>query len=185
MKGRVIKYKPVAKLSGKSSSKKGGMKGGYNELILSYKFKCSAEVRNSNFNRAKWDEKLIQQDTNLKEFCKNEDTKGIFRYFNDFNYVNGGDKISGETGISFQNYKEAKKTNEYGVIIQKLIILIKNIKKSLDELGSLPSGVDNFEVVIPEPNNYSNSSNSSNSLNISKYSYKEFLTYLHQELEKE
>ena len=29
LKGRVIKYKPVAKLSGKSSSKKGGMKGGF------------------------------------------------------------------------------------------------------------------------------------------------------------
>ena len=28
LKGRVIKYKPVAKLSGKSSAKKGGMRGG-------------------------------------------------------------------------------------------------------------------------------------------------------------
>jgi len=28
LKGRVIKYKPVAKLSGKTGAKKGGMKGG-------------------------------------------------------------------------------------------------------------------------------------------------------------
>jgi hypothetical protein len=34
LKGRVIKYKPVAKLSGKSSTKKGGMRGG-----TVYKFK--------------------------------------------------------------------------------------------------------------------------------------------------
>jgi hypothetical protein len=32
LKGRVIKYKPVAKLSGKSGAKKGGMRGGANRL---------------------------------------------------------------------------------------------------------------------------------------------------------
>ena len=33
LKGRVIKYKPVAKLSGKSGAKKGGMRGGGSEWI--------------------------------------------------------------------------------------------------------------------------------------------------------
>jgi hypothetical protein len=34
LKGRVIRYKPVAKLSGKTGVKKGGMRGG--EIILKY-----------------------------------------------------------------------------------------------------------------------------------------------------
>jgi hypothetical protein len=34
LKGRVIKYKPVAKLSGKTSSKKGGQRGGAGEIIV-------------------------------------------------------------------------------------------------------------------------------------------------------
>ena len=39
LKGRVIKYKPVAKLSGKSGAKKGGMRGGmtYEDFIQQYK----------------------------------------------------------------------------------------------------------------------------------------------------
>ena len=36
LKGRVIKYKPVAKLSGKSGAKKGGMRGGNNEMKLKF-----------------------------------------------------------------------------------------------------------------------------------------------------
>jgi hypothetical protein len=36
LKGRVIKYKPVAKLSGKSGAKKGGMRGGDNEMKLRF-----------------------------------------------------------------------------------------------------------------------------------------------------
>jgi len=34
LKGRVIKYKPVAKLSGKSGSKKGGMRGGTKQIFI-------------------------------------------------------------------------------------------------------------------------------------------------------
>ena len=32
LKGRVIKYKPVAKLSGKTGAKKGGMRGGGDKI---------------------------------------------------------------------------------------------------------------------------------------------------------
>ena len=53
LKGRVIRYKPVAKLSGKSGAKKGGMKGGNYEPIFSYEFKCSTEIRNSNYYNEK------------------------------------------------------------------------------------------------------------------------------------
>ncbi len=191
MKGRVIKYKPVAKLSGKSSSKKGGMNGGFNEPIFSYEYRCSVEVRNDNFRKIEWEKILSEQDKKLKEFCKNEDTKGIFKFFDDVDYEMN-DMISGRTGISFVDYKEAKKTYEYDEIIERLIVLIKNIKKSFDEFGSIP--YDEFVIVKPEHNKFSNnsnnsnrpnSSNSSNKKNISEYSYKEFLTYLHQKLEKE
>ena len=190
LKGRVIRYKPVAKLSGKSGAKKGGMKGGNYEPIFSYEFKCSTEIRNSNYEREDWEKILAQQTKNLKDFCENKDTKGIFRFFDSFSHQKD-DKISGETGISFKNYKEAKKTYEYEYdeIIKKLINLIKDIKKIFDEFGYIP--YEEFKLVIPELNNSSNSSNNpnssnnSNSSNISKYSYNQFLTYLHQELEKE
>jgi hypothetical protein len=48
LKGRVIKYKPVAKLSGKSGAKKGGMRGGANRLdrskpIMFYIYRPSHE----------------------------------------------------------------------------------------------------------------------------------------------
>ena len=39
LKGRVIKYKPIAKLSGKTSAKKGGMRGGANKLDRNKPFK--------------------------------------------------------------------------------------------------------------------------------------------------
>jgi hypothetical protein len=37
LKGRVIKYKPVAKLSGKSSTKKGGMRGGGEIIVKNFR----------------------------------------------------------------------------------------------------------------------------------------------------
>jgi hypothetical protein len=185
LKGRVIRYKPVAKLSGKSSAKKGGMKGGYNELILSYKYRCSAIANSGSYD---WTKIMDEQAKKLDDFCKNEDTKNIFRFKNNFSHI-GDDMVSAETSISFEEYKQAIITYEYNKIIEELIKLIKNIKKSFEKL---PTKQD-FELVIPKvipnPNNSSENelvnNNSSNSLNISKYSYKEFLTYLHQELEKE
>jgi hypothetical protein len=56
LKGRVIKYKPVAKLSGKTGAKKGGMRGGANILDrtkpLKFKiFETEKTPANSNFSR--------------------------------------------------------------------------------------------------------------------------------------
>jgi hypothetical protein len=195
LKGRVIRYKPVAKLSRKSGAKKGGMKGGFSKPIFSYKYKCSAEVKPGNFHIKNWEKILTEQDKKLRDFCKNTDTKEIFVFSNSIDYLID-DMISGETGISFKDYDDAKKTYEYDEIIKKLINLIKDIKKKFDE-SYIP--YEEFNLVIPNPNNSSNSSNNSNSPNnsnssnssnssksskISEYSYKQFLTYLHQELEK-
>lgn len=183
----MIRYKPVAKLSGKSGVKKGGMKGG-SKPIFSYKYKCTTFFNPSNSSRTKWEEIMRQQNKKLKEFCANRDTKGIFSFSDSYEHL-AHDWISGEIGISFNDYKEAKKKYEYDEIIEKLINLIKDIKKIFDKYSFKP--IEEFELVIPNPNNSSNSSNSSNSpnssnsSNISEYSYKQFLTYLHQELEKE
>jgi hypothetical protein len=56
LKGRVIKYKPVAKLSGKSGAKKGGMRGGANRLdrtrpLKFIIYKTEKTPSNSNFSR--------------------------------------------------------------------------------------------------------------------------------------
>ena len=189
MKGRVIKYKPVAKLSGKSSSKKGGMKGGFYGLIFSITYKKSIHTT-SNLGNEDWNELIVEHAKKLDEFCENSDTKGIFNVLN-YSAQSGDHKFSGQIEISFRDYKKAKKIYGYDEIIKKLIILIKYIKKSFDDYGKPPRDYDEFKAVIPEPKNSSNSSNSPNNSNspnrsnISKYSYKEFLTYLHQELEKE
>ena len=51
LKGRVIKYKPVAKLSGKTGAKKGGMRGGANRLDRTIPFKIKLiGTDNSNHN---------------------------------------------------------------------------------------------------------------------------------------
>ena len=189
LKGRVIKYKPVAKLSGKSSSKKGGMKGGFYWLIFSIKYTVNTT---SNFRNDELNKLIGEQAKKLDEFCKNEDTRGIFNFSIDSDQ-SGDHKFSEQIEISFRNYKEAKQRfkydkTEYDKIIKKLIVLIKNIKKSFEEFSlphRLPSGYDKFEVVIPDPNNNPNNSNSPNRLNISKFSYIQFLKYLHKELEEE
>jgi hypothetical protein len=180
LKGRVIRYKPVAKLSGKSSAKKGGMKGGYGELILSYKYRCSAIANSGRDDRTTI---MVEQAKKLNDFCKNEDTKNIFRFNDNFSHI-GDDMVSAETSISFEEYDQARKTFEYNKIIEELIKLIKNIKKSFEKLSTK----QDFELVIPNPNNSSENelvnNNRSNRSNISDYSYKEFLTYLHKELKK-
>jgi hypothetical protein len=159
------------------------MKGGLHEPIFSYKYKCSTVVRPGNSHIEKWEKILTQQDKKLKDFCDNTDTKNIFVFSDSFDYL-VDDMISGKTGISFKDYEDAKKKYKYDEIIKELINLIKDIKKIFDE-SYIP--YEEFDLVIPNPNNSSNnsnSSNSSNSSNISEYSYKKFLTYLHQELEK-
>ena len=57
LKGRVIKYKPVAKLSGKTGVKKGGMRGGnFVKILNNIKNKETAEELKNEINR------LIQGD---------------------------------------------------------------------------------------------------------------------------
>jgi hypothetical protein len=53
LKGRVIKYKPVAKLSRKESAKKGGMRGGENEFEIKFISKENSEKNytKTNYNR--------------------------------------------------------------------------------------------------------------------------------------
>ena len=53
LKGRVIKYKPVAKLSGKLGAKKGEMRGGTPEFEIKYisKDEAKQEYNKTNYNR--------------------------------------------------------------------------------------------------------------------------------------
>jgi hypothetical protein len=199
LKGRVIKYKPVAKLSGKKGAKKGRiMKGGHLEPIFSYKYKCSREFNPYNDSRIKWEELLGKQKKKLRDFCENRDTGDIFIFSDSHYFADEEGMILGSAKISFGDYDVAKEKWNYDEIIKELIKLIKGIKKIFDEYGVIP--YEEFEYGVPEPKNSSNNSNNSNSpnspnssnrsnnsnsSNISEYSYKQFLTYLHQELEKE
>jgi hypothetical protein len=76
LKGRVIKYKPVAKLSGKTGAKKGGMRGGDTKYIIDRSMPFEIEIilkDSSNAHKIDMlslikpflDEELIQEDSIL------------------------------------------------------------------------------------------------------------------------
>ena len=74
LKGRVIKYKPVAKLSGKSSKKsvvkKGGMRGGENEFEIKFisKDEAKQEYTRKNYNRESGGIVITDKSDNKKYF---------------------------------------------------------------------------------------------------------------------
>ena len=74
LKGRVIKYKPVAKLSGKSGSKKGGQRGGGIYMIV----KCKS-VGSGN--------KLVNAEDICKQVKKNLQSNGSIKSFNLFGEI--------------------------------------------------------------------------------------------------
>lgn len=98
LKGRVIRYKPVAKLSGKSSKKrvvkKGGMRGGYNEGETEKSIFFISTSKDYNF---------------LSNFypCK---------FTDDEEYNNSGNKIVFENMEQYFMYKKAKMFDESAII---------------------------------------------------------------------
>ena len=85
MKGRVIKYKPVAKLSGKTGAKKGGMRGGTINILDYYK-KIVGIVKHSTHVKQSFSDKTI------------EDRQGLIGRFNEaFRYI-------GQVGYGLKHY---------------------------------------------------------------------------------
>jgi serine/threonine protein kinase len=94
LKGRVIQYKPVAKLSGKLGVKKGGMKGGGYESTLSV---------NKNINDV-LDSPKYNTDNSLKFTIRNNTTNETIEY-NNISYL--GEGTYGKVFL-VENYKKEK-----------------------------------------------------------------------------
>ncbi len=80
LKGRVIKYKPVAKLSGKKGVKKGGMRGGAKNIVVNMDYKPKFRIiTNADFRR-KYLFNPLNLVLNLQKTCEKnlvDITKGI------------------------------------------------------------------------------------------------------------
>jgi len=179
LKGRVIRYKPVAKLSGKSGAKKGGMfknpaagpansntvlaqdSNSYNyslppqEQIAFIEFKEPERFENNG--------ELYEKSVELKNL--DDDIFNI--NISDLSRNNSNGKPAKRTvAIYFNDYSEAKKNKKFKENLNKLIELLKFFKeaeknKLLDTKLSLFTPDDSFS-----------------------HEHNEFLTYLHKELEK-
>jgi hypothetical protein len=127
LKGRVIKYKPVAKLSGKSISKKRGMKGGELETI------CFIH-----YLRYEYDEDLLDDypefNQKIEELNEIKNDKDSIFYINED--IDPPDELVYiDYTISFKNFSKAIMSKKYKSELKKLKELIKyfhNVKKLKD-----------------------------------------------------
>ena len=92
LKGRIIKYKPVAKLSGKKGAKKGGMRGGENEFEIKIISKENAEknYKNINYNRNFGGIVITDKSDNKKYFFdkrKHSYARGLYYEYTDKSFL--------------------------------------------------------------------------------------------------
>jgi len=179
LKGRVIRYKPVSKLSGKSGAKKGGMNRdsaavpansnadpALDSNTYNYSLPTQEQIALIEFKepeRSGNNGELYEKSVELKKL--DDDIFNIDIHDSSRNNYHG--KPAKRTVvINFNNYLKAKKKENFEENLNKLIGLLKFFKeaeknKLLDTKLSLFTPDDSFS---PEHN--------------------EFLTYLHKELEK-
>jgi len=177
LKGRVIKYKPVAKLSGKLSAKKGGMFKNPAGPALENNKKSSTDPTSENdYNQSRKYEQIAYiilttpdigfQNDEYSEKIKKLEQIGNDIFKVDINYQNKNifEDIPKKTNIFITlnglSISEAKKKLNFNKKLNDLIEILKYLKKNEFTLYN-----SNKEQFSPEHN--------------------EFLTYLHQELEKE
>jgi hypothetical protein len=124
LKGRVIKYKPVAKLSGKSSkktaAKKGGMMGGEGNKVIVFLFEGNEE--NINY---------FLQNANVKLIVDN-----LLHYFMDLNTnINRYDitapqilfnSLTGKTSDTFD--KDLFETDRFKNLVRQLQVLLNKMR---------------------------------------------------------
>jgi hypothetical protein len=145
LKGRVIRYKPVAKLSGKLGAKKGGM------------FKNPAAVNSNNHQGYPpiaiiyWTESEPEKSgANEDDFYeKIEELKAMNDIFNiTTNYVRQNDRTSRvSVDVSFYDFSEIDQNNRnYRTKLETLIKLLKYFIEA-----SSPPNYMNVEVVLASP----------------------------------
>jgi hypothetical protein len=168
LKGRVIRYKPVAKLSGKSSLKKGRiMKGGDGEEIVSIYFDLGPENSENLFNK------------NIEELIKLNESN-IFKV-----NIRGGNVLKQRITVCFKNrdYRKSMAEENFGEELNKLKKVLRNMKTFASMY------VENFSLEFcehklqPNPIDYSLNKNNRSMDNNSITRYNDFLTKLKKEIE--
>ena len=127
LKGRVIRYKPVAKLSGKTGAKKRRiMRGGESEPLVMITY--SSEMDGSNSNHRLMIDLIVQ----LREI--DDDIFNILFYEEEFN---GKNKINIHLNINFNNFSDINQENEkYTSKLKEIILVLKNMKKMNKRMSS-------------------------------------------------
>ena len=155
LKGRVIRYKPVAKLSGKSSVKKRGMmKGGKPKDILYFSY----DIENDYNTDDNWMTQSTQELEKLNE-------GGIFSISSDIDP--DYDKKRVDYTVSFEDYPNALMHEEYNSELDKL----KKIMKDIISFKHT-TGIEDFQLNFRKIFSENFSENDNNELS----DYKKFLT---------
>ena len=164
LKGRVIMYKPVAKLSGKSGAKKGGMIGGAPKLSGSEAGPDTEKTNNNNspigefltFAYISWDapeprENIEQIDELYKKIAK---LNQILKESETINFVNsdGNRNINGGMGkssitIGFYNSKDIKYDKELPHLKEFFKYCVEAAKE-----GSYLKNFFHFDFSLAKPN---------------------------------
>ena len=137
LKGRVIQYKPVAKLNKKTGAK---MKGGENEPLVIIDFILKTRITNSNCESLfKIIDKLALMNKSMFNITKT-----------DYLTSNGNDSTT--LYINFNNFSDIdKNTEEYSSNIKKLLELLKDIKKIKEKMNSFENDYKlNFTIAIQD-----------------------------------
>jgi hypothetical protein len=138
LKGRVIRYKPVAKLSGKSSAKKGGMNrnSAAGVVPINNDFPKYEQIAMIQFEELKGGEVSSFQENELIE--KSEELKqldgDIFHISTSNSSRNNvkGIRVKTSIDIYLNNYSRNKNKNDFNEKLNELIELLKYFKKAHD-----------------------------------------------------
>jgi hypothetical protein len=181
LKGRVIRYKPVAKLSGKSGAKKGGMKGGIFDDIFWINY-----LRYLDLNDLLEDYPEFKQ--KIEELDKIKKDKDSIFYITEWNSP-PSDDVYESYNISFKDFSNAitSKNNSELKKLEELIKYFHNMEKSK---GFVLKCKYNFTLYNPEENNSEennseeNNSEENNSEEKKLKKLKKYRKYLSELIEK-
>jgi hypothetical protein len=164
LKGRVIRYKSFAKLSGKSGAKKGGMFG------KSAAGPAPVNSNNNSNNNSPWgkNEQIAVIDCNtpdvMKEYTGDYDEKieqmnqlDIFDIRKNSSIVGNGPGATKDTTsifILFNNLSKVKNKKEFKEQLNAMIEILKYFK-NLEDIGEFNTDIRFFEPNKPGENNFS------------------------------
>ena len=133
LKGRVIKYKPVAKLSGKSGAKKGGMRGGGDMYVRPYGYSNNSCILTTKKNAYSLDEYILFT-INFNNLLIARD---IFKYLNLYSLFEFAGQLEQLKLNTFNKSNESNNQTRYQDIVNKIVTRLNSLSslKEIDIIG--------------------------------------------------